>query len=113
MSDKAPELSELATVRLIHGSQVAIESFLSSLPSMIEKTTDSELWSFICKVDLLQEEVGDLLNPSQEDWVKRLYDILIEEWDARWLLMRLHDHGIIRLERKPGAANATHLERRP
>lgn len=33
MSDKAPELSELATVRLIHGSQVAIESFLSSLPS--------------------------------------------------------------------------------
>lgn len=72
---------------------------------MIEKTTDSELWSFICKVDLLQEELGDLLNPSQEDWIKRLYDILIEEWDARWLLMRL--------ERKPGAANRTHLERRP
>ena len=54
MSDKPAELLELATVRLIHGSQVAIESFLSSLPSMIEKTTDSELWSFICKVDLLQ-----------------------------------------------------------
>lgn len=110
MSDK---VAELATVRLIHGSQVAIESFLSSLPSTIEKTTDSELWSLICKVDLFQEELGDLLNPSQEDWIKRLYDILIEEWDARWLLMRLHDHGIIRLERKPGAANGTHLERRP
>lgn len=41
MSDKPAELSELATVRLIHGSQVAIESFLSSLPSMIEKTTAS------------------------------------------------------------------------
>lgn len=110
MSDK---VAELVTVRLLHGSQVAIESFLSSLPSTIEKTTDSELWSLICKVDLVQEELGDLLNPSQEDWIKRLYDILIEEWDARWLLMRLHDRGIIRLERKPGAANGIHLERRP
>ena len=113
MSDNSDELTKLATVRLIHGSQVAIESFLSSLPSMIEKATDSELWSLICKVDLLQEELGDLLNPSQEDWVRRLYDILIEEWDARWLLMRLHDRGIIRLERKPGTANCTPLERRP
>lgn len=101
MSELPDEVVELATVRIVHGSQVAIESFLSSLPSMIEKTTDSELWSLICKVDLLQEELGDLLNPSQEDWIKRLYDILIEEWDARWLLMRLHDHGIIRLERRP------------
>ena len=97
MSDNSAELTELATVRLIHGSQVAIESFLSSLPSMIEKTTDSELWSFICKVDLLQEELGDILNPSQEDWIKRLYDILIEEWDARWLLMRLHDLSLIHI----------------
>nr|FAA01779.1 MAG TPA: hypothetical protein [Siphovirus LN-2020-1] len=113
MSDNSNELTGLATVRLVHGGQVAIESFLSSLPSAIEKTTDSELWSFICKVDLLQEELGDLLNPSQEDWVKRLYNILIEEWDARWLLMCLHDHGIVRLERKPGAAKCTPLERRP
>lgn len=113
MSDNSDKLTKLAAVRLIHGSHVAIESFLSSLPSTIEKTTDSELWSLICKVDLFQEELGDLLNPSQEDWIKRLYDILIEEWDARWLLVRLHDHGIIRLERKPGAANCTHLERRP
>lgn len=101
MSDNSDEVVELATVRLIHGSQVAMESFLSSLPSKIDKLTDSELWSLICKVDLLQEELGDLLNPSQEDWIKRLYDILIEEWDARWLLMRLNDHGIIRLERRP------------
>lgn len=78
-----------------------MESFLSSLPSKIEKLTDSELWSLIRKVDLLQEELGDLLNPSQEDWIKRLYDILIEEWDARWLLQRFNDHGIIRLERRP------------
>lgn len=101
MSDTSTEGVELATVRLVHGSRVAMESFLSSLPSKIEKLTDSELWSFICKVDLLREELSDLLNPSQEDWIKRLYDILIEEWDARWLLQRLNDHGIIRLERRP------------
>lgn len=101
MSDNSTESIELATIRLIHGAPVAMEAFLSALPSKVEKLTDSQLWGSICKVDLVQEELNDLLNPTQEDWLKRLYDILIEEWDARWLIQRLACHGIVHLERRP------------
>lgn len=104
MSDKAADLTEpteLAKVHLLHSAPVAVEAFLSALPSNVEKLTDGRLWEYICMVDLLQEQLSELATPRQEDWLKEIYNILVEEWDARWFLQKLQEHGIIRLERRP------------
>ncbi|MBF0910819.1 MAG: hypothetical protein HXK47_05030 [Atopobium sp.] len=101
MSDDAAEDMTLATVRLLHSAPIAVEAFITTLPEKVEKLTDGRLWECICTVDLLQEQLSELATPRQEDWLKEIYNILVEEWDARWFLQKLQERGIIRLERRP------------
>lgn len=40
----------------------------------------------------------DVISPKQEDWLEWIREILLDESDARWLIRRLQDRHIVKLE---------------
>lgn len=92
---------ELAALRITHNDKSGITTFIEYLPERSKTLTDGQLRALIYETELLAEEIGDVISPTQEDWLERIREILMDESDARWLIQRLKDHGIIRLERRP------------
>ena len=92
---------ELAALRITHNGKSGITTFIESLPGRSKTLTDGQLRALIYETELLAEEIGDVISPTQEDWLERIREILMDESDARWLIQRLQDRGIICLERRP------------
>ncbi|BCL52101.1 hypothetical protein [Siphovirus Jomon_CT89] len=90
---------DLASLRLIHDGKPGIESFIEDLPTRASSFTENQLRTFIYEIDLLGDELDGLMSPEQVKWIDSIHDILMEESDARWLIQRLQDHGIVHLER--------------
>lgn len=84
---------------LICNGKSGIEAFITSLPSRISRFTDEQLQTFIREMDILEEALCDVVSPEQEDWIRRIRDILMREWDARWLIQRLIERGVVYMER--------------
>lgn len=56
------------------------------------------LRALIYETGLLGEEISDVIGPKQEDWLEQIREILLDESDARWLIRRLQDRRIVKLE---------------
>lgn len=89
---------ELAALRITHNGKSGITTFIESLPERSKTLTDGQLRALIYETELLAEEIGDVISPTQEDWLERIREILIDESDARWLIQRLQDRGIVNQE---------------
>ena len=101
---------ELILCNLRHNGMTGIEDFIEHLPDRAEKFTDNQLQALIYEVEAIEDEVHSIgygietrlvTTPEQKHWTRRIYAILVREMEARKLLVRLQDHGIIRLERRP------------
>lgn len=89
---------ELAALRIAHNGKSGITTFIESLPGRSKTLTDGQLRALIYETELLAEEIGDVISPTQEDWLERIREILLDESDARWLIQRLQDRGIVNQE---------------
>lgn len=89
---------ELAALRITHNGKSGITTFIESLPERSKTLTDGQLRALIYETELLAEEIGDVISPTQEDWLERVRKILMDESDARWLIQRLQDRGIVNQE---------------
>lgn len=89
---------ELAALRITHNGKSGITTFIEALPGRSKTLTDGQLRALIYETELLAEEIGDVISPTQEDWLERIREILMDESDARWFIQRLQDRGIVNQE---------------
>lgn len=98
---------ELTLCSLRHNGMAGIEDFIEHLPDRAEKFTDNQLQALIYELEAIKDEVYDIgygietrlvTTPEQKHWTRRIYAILVREVEARKLLVRLQDHGIVRLK---------------
>lgn len=97
---------EFVLFNLRRNGAEGIESFIDRLAERAEKFTDSQLQALIYEVEAIESEVYDIgygvetrsvTTPEQKHWTRRIYAILVKEQEARKLLLRLQDRGLIRL----------------
>lgn len=75
------------------------EEVLNGLEEVLESFTDEKLTSLQYELDMFREDFDDFLTPEQVEWFDRLYDIVASELDARWLLKKLEERHIVRIEK--------------
>lgn len=79
--------------------RAGVEEVLGGLEKILESFTEEKLTSLQYELDMFREDFDDFLTPEQVDWFDRLYDIVAYELDARWLLKKLEERNIVRIER--------------
>lgn len=89
---------ELAALRITNNGKSGITTFIEYLPERSRTLTDGQLRALIYDTELLAEEIGDAISPKQEDWLEQIREILLDESDARWLIQRLIERGIVYTE---------------
>ena len=85
-------------ILLIHDGKAGVQALLESLPSRVVKLSDYQLQTFLREVEFLTEESGSAITPEIENWLWIIHSIITDELDARWLIQRLQDRGIVRQE---------------
>lgn len=90
---------EFAALLVTQVGKAGVTEFIESLPERSKTLTDNQLRALIYETELLGEEIGDVISPKQEDWLEWIREILLEESDARWLIQRLIERGIVYTER--------------
>lgn len=72
---------------------------LDDLEDQLQDVNDEGLTSLQYELDMFREDFDDFLTPEQLDWFDRMYDTVSAELDARWLLKKLEERYIVRIER--------------
>lgn len=79
--------------------RAGVEEVLNGLEKILESFTEEKLTSLQYELDMFREDFDDFLTPEQVEWFNRMYDIVSSELDARWLLKKLEERRIIKIER--------------
>lgn len=86
-------------LRVIHPGKSGMVLVLDDLEDQLADFDESGLTSLQYELDMFREDFDDFLTPEQIDWFDRMYDIVSAELDARWLLKKLEERHIVRIER--------------
>lgn len=79
--------------------KAGVEEVLNGLEEILESFDGKKLTSLQYELDMFREDFDDFLTPEQVKWFDRLYDIVTSELDARWLLKKLEERRIVKIER--------------
>lgn len=79
--------------------RAGVEEVLNGLEKILESFTEEKLTSFQYELDMFREDFDDFLTSEQVEWFDRLYNIVASELDARWLLKKLEEYNIVKIER--------------
>ena len=82
-------------VRILHNGKQGLELFLENLRPGTEGLTDNQIKAIIDEIEVLK--VAGTNTPKQEDWLDWMLYVLRDELDARWLIRRLQERGIVTL----------------
>ena len=80
-------------------SRSGIAFMLDDLEDQLQDINEEGLTSLQYELDMFREDFDDFLTPEQIDWFDRMYDTVSAELDARWLLKKLEERHIVRIER--------------
>ena len=86
-------------LKVTYRGRAGVEEVLNGLEKILESFTDEKLTSLQYELDMFREDFDDFLTPEQVEWFNRLYDIVASELDSRWLLKKLEEYNIIKIER--------------
>lgn len=86
-------------LKVIHRSKSGAVLMLDSLEDQLEEFDEESLTALQYELDMFREDFDDFLTPEQVEWFNRMYDIVSSEIDARWLLKKLEERRIVKLER--------------
>lgn len=76
-----------------------VEEVLNGLERVLESFDEKKLTTLQYELDMFREDFDDFLTPEQVEWFNQLYDSVASELDARWLLKKLEERRIIKIER--------------
>lgn len=76
-----------------------VEEVLNGLEEVLESFDEKKLTTLQYELDMFREDFDDFLTPEQVEWFNQLYDIVASELDARWLLKKLEEYNIVKIER--------------
>lgn len=86
-------------LEVTYRGKAGVESVLDGLEKILESFTDDKLTALQYELDMFHEDYNDFLTPEQVEWFNRMYDIVSSELDARWLLKKLEERCIVKIER--------------
>lgn len=86
-------------LKVTYRGRAGVEEVLSGLEKILESFTEEKLASLQYELDMFREDFDDFLTPEQVKWFDRMYDVVASELDARWLLKKLEERHIVRIER--------------
>ena len=87
------------SLAVLYRSKPGIVFMLDDLEDQLADFNDERLTSLQYELDMFREDFDYLLTPEQVDWFDRMYDAVSAELDARWLLKKLDERHIVRIER--------------
>ena len=86
-------------LRVIYPGKSGLENLLDTLDYDLELLDEKKLTALQYELDMFREDFDDFLTPEQVEWSNRLYDAVSSELDARWLLKKLEERHIVKIER--------------
>lgn len=86
-------------LKVTYRGRAGVEEVLNGLEEVLESFDEKKLTTLQYELDMFREDFDDFLTPEQIEWFNRLYDIVASELDARWLLKKLEERRIIKIER--------------
>lgn len=86
-------------LKVIYQSKSGVVLMLDGLEDQLNGFDDEGLTALQYELDMFREDFDDFLTPEQVEWFNRLYDIVASELDARWLLKKLEERRIVKIER--------------
>jgi hypothetical protein len=104
LKDNSIVISEKKTImqsflKVTYRGRAGVKEVLNDLEEILESFTDEKLTSLQYELDMFREDFDDFLTPEQVEWFDRVYDTVSAELDARWLLKKLEERHIVRIER--------------
>lgn len=86
-------------LKVTYRGRAGVEEVLNGLEEILESFDEKKLTTLQYELDMFREDFDDFLTPEQVEWFNQLYDIVASELDARWLLKKLEERRIVRIER--------------
>ena len=86
-------------LRVTYRGKAGIEEVLNVLEEILESFDEKKLTTLQYELDMFREDFDDFLTPEQVEWFNRMYDIVESELNARWLLEKLEEYNIVKIER--------------
>ena len=86
-------------LKVIYRSKSGVVLMLDSLEEQLKDFNEERLTALQYELDMFREDFDDFLTPEQVEWFNRMYDIVSSELDARWLLKKLEERRIVKIER--------------
>lgn len=80
-------------------SKSAMVFMLDELEDQLQDFNEEQLISLQYELDMFREDFDDFLTPEQVELFDRMYNTVSAELDARWLLKKLEERHIVRIER--------------
>lgn len=86
-------------LKVTYRGRAGVEEVLNGLEEILESFDEKKLTTLQYELDMFRKDFDDFLTPEQVEWFNRLYDIVASELDARWLLKKLEEYNIVKIER--------------
>ena len=86
-------------LKATYSGRAGVEEVLNGLEKILESFTEEKLTALQYELDMFREDFDNFLTPEQVEWFNRMYDIVSSELDARWLLKKLEERRIVKIER--------------
>lgn len=87
------------SLTVLYRSKSGMVFMLDDIEDQLQDVNDEGLTSLQYELDMFREDFDDFLTPEQVEWFDRMYDTVSAELDARWLLKKLEERHIVRIER--------------
>lgn len=97
--EKKPKPKEDAFLKVIYRNKSGVVLMLDSLEEQLKDFDEEGLTALQYELDMFREDFDDFLTPEQVECFNELYDIVASELDARWLLKKLEERHIVKIER--------------
>lgn len=89
-----------SSLKVTFPGRAGVEEILGGLEKILEGFDEKKLTTLQYELDMFREDFDDFLTPEQVEWFDRMYDIVSSELDARWLLKKLEERRIVKIERR-------------
>lgn len=86
-------------LKVIYRSKSGAVLMLDNLEGQLKDFDDEGLTALQYELDMFREDFDDFLTPEQVEWFNSMYDIVSSELDGRWLLKKLEERRIVKIER--------------
>ena len=85
-------------LKVVYWSKSGAVLMLDSLEERLKDFDEESLTALQYELDMFREDFDNFLTPEQVEWFNRMYDIVTSEIDARWLLKKLEERRIVKIE---------------